>query len=112
MSVRVFTCDMLRLHGACLHQERLSALERQDGLADQPALSLRRVPAVVQLDDLLEVSRLPVGRDAVLVGSGLDAVHDRSRRAEDRRAGTLQVSSCSREKKIKFDSFQTVYTTD
>lgn len=61
VSVRLFTCDMLRLHGACLHQERLSALERQDGLADQPALSLRLVPAVVQLDDLLEVSRLSVG---------------------------------------------------
>lgn len=64
---------MLRLHGACFHQEGLSALERQDGLADQPALSLRRVAAVVQLDDLLEVSRLSVGRDAVL-----DAVYNRT----------------------------------
>lgn len=55
------TCDMLRLHRACLHQEGLSAFERQDWLADQPALSLRRAAAVVQLDDLLEVRRLSVG---------------------------------------------------
>lgn len=64
---------MLRLHGARLHQEGLSRLERQDGLADQRALSLRLVSAVVQLDELLEVSRLSVGRDAVL-----DAVHNGS----------------------------------
>lgn len=52
---------MLRLHRARLHQEGLSSLERQDWLADQRALSLRRVSAVVQLDDLLKVSRLSVG---------------------------------------------------
>lgn len=58
---------MLRLHWACFHQEGLSSLERQDGLADQPALLLTRVTAVAQLDDLLEVRRLSVGRDAILV---------------------------------------------
>lgn len=92
------TCDMLRLHGACFHQEGLSTLERQDRLSDQPALSLRRVTAVVQLDDLLEVGCLSVGWDAVLVTSGLHAVHNRTGHtlwwAEDSCAGTLQVSSC------------------
>lgn len=69
---------MLRLHRARLHQEGLSSLERQDRLAHQRALSLRRVATVVQLDDLLEVGRFSVGCDAVLVGGGLDAIHDRS----------------------------------
>lgn len=60
---------MLRLHGACLHQEGLSGLECQDWL------SLCRV----SVDDLLKFSFLPIGWDAVLVGSGLDAVEKRSR---------------------------------
>lgn len=64
---------MLRLHGGRLHPEGVSGLERQDGLADPRALCLRWVRPVVQLDDLLEV---PVGRDAVLVGGGLDPVGD------------------------------------
>lgn len=64
---------MLRLHGARLHPIGVSGLKRQDGLADPRALSRRRVGAVVQLDDLLEA---PVGRDAVLVGGGLDAIGD------------------------------------
>lgn len=53
------TCDMLRLHGACFHQEGLSALKRQHGLTHQPAL--RRVGSVVQLDDLLEIGRPSIG---------------------------------------------------
>lgn len=52
------TCDMLRLHGACLHPEGLSSLKRQDGLARQRALRLCRASDIVQLDDLLKV---PVG---------------------------------------------------
>lgn len=66
---------MLRLHGACLHPEGLSSLKRQDGLAHQRALRLRRASNIVQLDDLLEV---PVCRDTILVGGGLDAIHDGS----------------------------------
>ena len=97
---------MLRLHRACLHQEGLPSLERHDRLPDQSTLLLlTRVAAFVQLDDLLEVRRLSVCRDTVLVRGGLDAIHDRAghalRRATDCCAETLQVSGSCREVRDK-----------
>lgn len=97
------TCDMLRLHGACFHQEGLSSLERHDRLTHQPALLLAGVTAaatVVQLNDLLEVSA--VGWDAVLVHGGLDAVYNNRAGnvlcwVEHRCTGGLQVSRSCRE---------------
>lgn len=93
---RAVTCDVLRLHGACFHQKGLPALERRDGLADQSALGLCRVPAALQLDELLKVGCLAVGRDAVLVGWRLNAVYYRTRpgRVEVRCPGGL-FTSCT-----------------
>lgn len=76
------TCDVLGLHRACLHQEGLSSLERQDGL------SLSRV----SVDDLLKFSFLPIGLDAIQVGGRLHAVDHGT--ALRRRGRVRQVSSC------------------
>lgn len=77
------TCDMLRLHSACLHQEGLSSFERQD------RLGLCRV----SVEDLLKFSLLPDGWDAVVVGARLDAV-DNSRCGLRSCGRVGQVSSC------------------
>lgn len=93
---------MLRLHRARFHQEGLSALERQDGLSDQPALLLT-CATVLQLDDLLEVSPVGAG-DAVLVRCQLDTVYNGPghtlRGAEDSCTRTLQVFRCCRKIKV------------
>lgn len=94
--VNVCTCYMLRLHRPRLHHEGLSSLEGQDRVGHHAALRLALPVAVTagvigQLDDLLEVSRLTVGGQAVVVFGVLDTVYHRSRvpgHGAERRHGT------------------------
>lgn len=76
----LFTCNMLRLHWACLLQEALPTFEGHDWLVRNVTLRLLPPAAVAsavigQLDDLFEVCGFALARQAVLVLRRLNSVH-------------------------------------
>lgn len=78
--VELFTCYMLRRHGACFFHKRLLGFKGQDGLGGHAVFrlvpgSISGIAVICEVDDIIKVRSVSFSGQAVLVPRRLDPIN-------------------------------------